>query len=246
MHYRELRTDLAAALRWAARERLHEGVDNHFSIAIADENGTVRGDRFLINPHRMHWCDVTASDIVLCDRDGTVLEGNHEVEASAFFIHSRIHLNKPKAAVALHTHMPYATALAHLKGGRLEPCGLLALMFDGRIAYDDTFNGIALEAEEGDRLAAALEDMDVLFMAGHGVLVTGADMASAFNDLYYLERACMSQVLARSHGGELLSVAEDVRDRTRRQARECWPEVARGHFAEIKRILAKEEPQFMA
>ncbi|MEE8555992.1 MAG: hypothetical protein V3T00_09015, partial [bacterium] len=71
-------------------------------------------------------------------------------------------------------------------------------------------------------------------------------MASAFNDLYYLERACMSQVLARSHGGELLSVAEDVRDRTRRQVRECWPEVARGHFAEIKRILAKEEPQFMA
>ncbi len=60
MHYRELRTDLAAALRWAARERLHEGVDNHFSIAIADENGTVRGDRFLINPYRMHWGDVTA------------------------------------------------------------------------------------------------------------------------------------------------------------------------------------------
>ena len=34
-----LRVDLAAALRWAARLELHEGVDNHFSMAVAGDDG---------------------------------------------------------------------------------------------------------------------------------------------------------------------------------------------------------------
>ncbi|NIR99291.1 MAG: hypothetical protein GWO39_14465, partial [Gammaproteobacteria bacterium] len=148
MQYRDLREDLAAALRWAAREQLHEGVDNHFSVAVPDADGNVKGDRFLINPYRMHWSKVKASDIVLCDKDGNVLEGDHAVEPTAFYIHSRVHLNSPRAVAALHTHMPYATAIAHLAGGRMAMCGQTALMFDGRVAYDDGFNGLALDADE--------------------------------------------------------------------------------------------------
>lgn len=246
MQYPELREDLAAALRWAARERLHEGVDNHFSVAVPDADGTVRGDRFLINPYRMHWSSVKASDIVLCDREGNVLEGERGVELTAFCIHSRVHLNQPRAAVVLHTHMPYATALAHLRGGRLAMCGQNALMFDGRVAYDDGFNGLALDADEGDRMAAALGEADVLFLGGHGVLVTGPDLPRAFTDLYYLERAAMFQVLARSHGGELLQVPDDVRARMRAQIREDLPNVAQGYFGEIKRLLAAEEPDYRA
>jgi ribulose-5-phosphate 4-epimerase/fuculose-1-phosphate aldolase len=245
MQYRDLREDLAAALRWAARERLHEGVDNHFSLAVPDARGQVRGDRFLINPCRMHWSKVKASDVVLCDAEGTVLEGGHAVERSAFCIHSRVHLGHPRAVAALHTHMPYATALAHIQGGRLAMSGLASLMFDGRLAYDDTFDGIALEQEEGERIAAALGHADVLFLGGHGVLVTGRDVAHAFTDLYYLERACMFQVLARSHGGDLLEVSQDVRARTRAQNCEDLPNVARGYFAEIKRVLAEDEPEYL-
>ena len=38
----ELRADLAAAFRWAARLNLHEAVANHFSVAVSDD-----GQRFL-------------------------------------------------------------------------------------------------------------------------------------------------------------------------------------------------------
>lgn len=246
MRYEELRIELAAALRWAARERLHEGVDNHFSVAVPDENGEVRGDLFLINPHRMHWSQVTASSLVLCDKDGNVLEGERGVEETAFFIHSRVHLGNPTAVAALHTHMPYATALTMLEGGRLEMAGQTALMFDDRIAYDEDFNGLALGTGEGDRLAAALGDKDVLFMGGHGVLTTGPNIAMAFNDLYYLERACMQQVLAMSHGGTLRQVSDEVRMRMRDQIRDDLPKVARGHFSEIRRILDKEAPEYLS
>ena len=46
----QARVDLAAALRWAAKLNLHEGVANHFSLAINDS-----GSRFLMNPNQRHF-----------------------------------------------------------------------------------------------------------------------------------------------------------------------------------------------
>ena len=100
------RLDLAVALRWAARLGLSEGVDTHFSMAVPGEDGQIRGDRFLINPYGWHWSEITASSLVLADAQGNVLEGNNAVEDTAFFIHSRIHVNVPSATVVLHNHMP--------------------------------------------------------------------------------------------------------------------------------------------
>jgi ribulose-5-phosphate 4-epimerase/fuculose-1-phosphate aldolase len=93
--------------------------------------------------------------------------------------------------------MPYATALTLVEGGRLEWCNQNTLRFFGHVAYDDTYNGLALDAAEGERIAAQLDGgHTVLFMASHGVTVVGRSLAWAFDDLYYLERACMHQVLA--------------------------------------------------
>ena len=69
---------------------------------------------------------------------GKVLAGEGEYEKTAFYIHSRIHLANPHAACVLHTHMPYATALTLLEGGRLEMVEQNALRFHDDIAYDDS------------------------------------------------------------------------------------------------------------
>ena len=185
----QMRIDLAAALRWAARLGFNEGVCNHFSFEIAP-------DRYLINPQGMHWSEVAPADILLIDGAGKVLEGKHPLEPTAFFIHSHIHKAHPHAKCVLHTHMPYATALTLIAGGRLEWCNQNTLRFWGRVGYDDVYNGVALDAAEGARIAAKLEGKDVLMMASHGVTVVGSTIAWAFDDLYYLERACMHQMLA--------------------------------------------------
>ena len=78
MEVGQMRVDLAASLRWAARLGLNEGVDNHFSMAVVGEDGVVRGDRFLINPLGWHWSEITASSLVLCDAGGTVVEGDND------------------------------------------------------------------------------------------------------------------------------------------------------------------------
>lgn len=240
----QARVDLACALRWAARMGLNEGVDNHFSVAMPDEDGVMRGNRFLINPYGWHWSEITASSLVLCDDKGTVLEGDNEVEDTAFYIHSRVHLAAPHAKVVLHTHMPYATALTLLEDGRLEMCEQNALMFDERIAYDDDYAGLALDGDEGDRMARKLGNRDILFLASHGILVAGATVAEAFNDLYYLERAATFQVLARSTGGKLRKIGKRVRKQARQQFVAERAKVSDRHFTALRRILDKEEPEF--
>ena len=240
----EARIDLAAALRWAVRLGLSEGVDNHFSMAVPDEDGIMRGKRFLINPYGWHWSEITASSLVLCDEEGHVLAGENTVEDTAFFIHSRVHINVPKAVVVLHNHMPYTTSLTLLEDGKLQMVEQNALMFDGRIAYDTEYSGLALDENEGDRIAHALGACSILMMANHGVTVTGVSVAMAFNDLYYLERAAMFQVLARSTGGQLRSIDPDVIARTRTQFPQELPKLAARHFAALKRILDREEPQY--
>jgi ribulose-5-phosphate 4-epimerase/fuculose-1-phosphate aldolase len=240
----EQRIDLACALRWAARLGLQEGVCNHFSLAVAEEDGSIRGERFLINPYGLHWSEVRASDLVLCDAEGNVLEGKHEVEPTAFFIHSRVHLRAPQAVCILHTHMPYATALTLRENGRLQMCEQNALMFHGRLAYDDDYDGLALATEEGDRLAGKLGNASSLMLASHGVLVTGRNVAQAFTDLYYLERAAQFQVLAQAGGHKLRTIPEAVQRRTAQQFAETLGELAERHFTALRRMLDKEEPDY--
>ena len=147
----QARIDLTAALRSASRLGLAEGVCNHFSVAAPGLE-----DRFLINPQGLHWSEVTPADLLLVDGKGTVVEGRHTVEPTAFFIHGRLHRSKRKPAVVLHTHMPFATALTLLEGGRLEPASQNALKFYGKVGYDEEYNGLVLDNAEGDRIAARL------------------------------------------------------------------------------------------
>ena len=194
----QLRADLALALRAAAHHGLAEGVCNHFSVELPDGSG-----RFLLNPRGLLWAEVQADDIVMVDTHGERLAGRHAVEPTAMFIHAAIH-RLCGQAVVLHTHMPYSTALTLLADGALDTClSQNAMRFDGRVAVDPVYNGLALDASEGERIARALGRADVGFLANHGVVVCGASIAHAYDDLYYLERACMAQVLAQSTGRPL-------------------------------------------
>jgi ribulose-5-phosphate 4-epimerase/fuculose-1-phosphate aldolase len=235
---RQARIDLAAAFRLAVRMDLHEGVCNHFTLMLPD------GKRFLLNPYGLHWSEVTASNLLALDSQGNILVGEGEAEKTAFHIHSRIHLANPKAACVLHTHMPYATALTLTEPGRLEMVEQNALRFADDIAYDETYNGLVVDAAEGDRLARVLGAKRVLFLANHGVIVAGPSVAEAYDLLYYLERACRLQVLARATGLPFRKVRPEVVRETCRMILADAPKYAGAHFAALKRILDREDPGY--
>jgi ribulose-5-phosphate 4-epimerase/fuculose-1-phosphate aldolase len=240
---RQGRIDLAAMFRIAVREGWHEGIANHFSLAISDD-----GKRFLMNPQGMHWSRIRASDLLLLDADGSddiVGQGAGKADPTAWHIHSKVHAGNPKARCVLHTHMHYATTLACLKGYRLQMIDQNAMRFHNRIAYDDDFNGMALDDEEGRRIGGGIEDgKSVLFMANHGVAVVAENVALAFDENYYLERACKLQVLALSTGQPLHVVSDEVAAKTCAQWQEFPMDAARDHFSEMKAILDREEPDY--
>lgn len=193
-----LRRDLALALRAAALHGLGEGVCNHFSVMLPDHP-----DYFLLNPRGLMWSEVKADDIVLVDVEGTKLAGRHEVESTAMYIHAAIHRIAGKVCV-LHTHMPYSTALTLTQNRALDTTlSQNAMRFHGRIAIDAKYNGLALDFSEGERIANAMQGADIAFLGNHGVVVCGERIDYAYDDLYYLERACMAEVLARSTGRPL-------------------------------------------
>jgi len=207
-----LRDDLALALRAAAHFGFSEGVCNHFSVELPDASG-----RFLLNPRGLLWSEVQADDIVMIDTQGRKLAGRHGIEPTAMFIHAAIH-RMCGHAVVLHTHMPYATALSLVDDGMLDTqLSQNAMRFHARVSVDRRYNGLALDATEGDRIARAMQRSDVAFLGNHGVVVCGSRIAHAFDDLYFLERACMAQVLAMSTGRRLVRVEADLAARVRDQ-----------------------------
>jgi ribulose-5-phosphate 4-epimerase/fuculose-1-phosphate aldolase len=208
-----LRADLALALRAAARHGLAEGICNHFSVELPDASG-----RFLLNPRGLLWSEIGTDDIVMIDGRGNRLAGRHEVEPTAMFIHAAVHRIGRKACV-LHTHMPYATALTLTTDTALDTTlSQNAMRFHGRIAIDRHYNGLALDAREGDRIATAMAGADIGFLGNHGVVVCGERIDHAYDDLYYLERACMVQVLAQSTGRPLVPVDAGLARRVAEQS----------------------------
>jgi ribulose-5-phosphate 4-epimerase/fuculose-1-phosphate aldolase len=89
-----------------------------------------------------------------------------------------------------------------------------------------------------------LGEKRVLFLANHGVIVVGPSVAEAFDSLYYLERACRLQVLARATGMPFRKVRAEVVRETCRMIAADTPKYAGAHFDALKRILDREEPDY--
>jgi ribulose-5-phosphate 4-epimerase/fuculose-1-phosphate aldolase len=236
---RAARIDLAACLRMAARLGLAEGICNHFSLMVPG-----RDDLFLVNADGYAFAEARASRLLVCDFDGNVIEGDGRPEDTAFYIHARIHKNIPRARACFHTHMPYATALAITEGEPFDWAVQSQLKFYGRTVIDPVYNGLALDNAEGDRIAAAIGDADIVFMANHGVTVVGRDVASAWDDLYYLERAAEAQVKAGQSGRKIIRGEPRMVAETARIMREGEGHRARLHLDSVKRQLAVTDPDF--
>jgi ribulose-5-phosphate 4-epimerase/fuculose-1-phosphate aldolase len=97
---------------------------------------------------------------------------------------------------------------------------------------------------EGDRIAEAMGDADVAFLKNHGVLVVGPSIGQAWDDLYYLERACEAECIALSTGRALKPVAVEVARHTANQMASFAQQAAHLHLESVKRRLDRDEPDY--
>lgn len=192
----EARELLAAAHRIATFDGLSEGTWNHFSYMVDDEH-------MLITPASVHWADVGPDSLVLVDADKQAARARGLQFYIGYRIHYPLHEARPDARAILHAHPPYLTALGLLEDPTLISMSQNSSKFYGRIAVNESFDELGDPEEQGERLARAVGDKSVLFMRGHGVTVLAPTIEKAYLELYLLELAARSQILALSTGQPL-------------------------------------------
>ncbi|CDX38072.1 conserved hypothetical protein [Mesorhizobium plurifarium] len=238
---RELRVDLAAALRLAAKFDWHESVGNHFSCAVSPD-----GKTFLLNPKWKHFLLVKASDLLLLDaEDAESPQSPNGPDATAWCIHSALHSKLSSARVVFHAHPPYCTALASLRDPVLKSVDQITARFNGLVGIDLEFGGMADDPGEALRLANAFGTRPILLMGNHGVTVTAQSIPEAFEHLYLLERAAKNLMLAYASGQPISVMSPEIA----RKTAESWQDytgMAYAHFEQLKQIfLDKDDPSYM-
>ena len=97
-----------------------------------------------------------------------------------------------------------------------------------------------MNKQAANPIGKAMVDADILFLANHGVIVTGNTVFEAWESLYYLEKACRAQILSMSMGNKLKiingQIAKKVSDQIKEESESDSANAYR-HFEALKRIL---------
>ncbi|RJG13577.1 class II aldolase/adducin family protein [Pseudomonas cavernicola] len=201
-----VRCELAALYRLVAHFRMTDLIDTHISARVPGDDG-----HFLINRYGVLFHEMRASDLIKVDQEGNVVDsrlGPDSVNRAGFNIHSAIHGARHDVACVIHTHTSAGIAVSAQEEGLL-PISQHALKFYKRLGYHD-YEGIALNPNERVRLVRDLGSHMAMILRNHGLLAVGRSIPEAFNQIYFLERACQAQVQALSGGWQLRYPPEDV------------------------------------
>ena len=183
---------LAAGFRLFSKFGFDEGVAGH--ITARDPEFT---DTFWVNPFGVHFSQVNVSNLIRCDHEGNVVEGDHPVNTAAFVIHSRVHGARPDVVGAAHSHSTYGRAFSTL-GCKLAPLTQDACAFHEDHALYEDFGGVVVELDEGARIAQALGPHKAAILANHGLLTVGKTVDEAVWWFITMERSCQVQLLAEA------------------------------------------------
>jgi len=189
---------LAAAFRLFSRFGFDEGVAGHITA-----RDPVLADHFWVNAFGQHFGSIRASDLLLVNHAGEIVEGDGLVNQAAFAIHSQVHAARPDVVAAAHTHSTYGRAWSSL-GRLLDPISQDACAFFGDHALFDDYTGVVLDTEEGKRIAHALGDCKAAILRNHGLLTVGHSVEEAAWWFITMERSCQVQLLAEAAGTPVL------------------------------------------
>ncbi|MFB9127388.1 class II aldolase/adducin family protein [Paraburkholderia dipogonis] len=215
-----VREELAALYRLAAHFRMTDMIDTHITARLPSASGEPAA--FLINRYGVLFHEMRASDLVKIDHQGKVVDERARTEpalfrvnAAGFTIHSAIHAARDDLHFVIHTHTAAGTAVSAQEQGLL-PISQHALKFYGKLGYHD-YEGIALELGERERLVRDLGTCKAMILRNHGLLAAGATAAEAFDEIYFLERACQAQIQALAGGSALRIPPREVCELTASQ-----------------------------
>jgi L-ribulose-5-phosphate 4-epimerase len=184
---------------------LHEQLTRYQLVVWTAGNVSARvpgQDLLVIKPSGVAYDDLTPANMVVCDLQGRVVEGEHapssDTEAQAY-----VYREMPHVGGVVHTHSTYATAWA--ARGEAVPCVLTmaADEFGGEIPVgpfavigDDSIGRGIVETLRESRSPAVL-------MRNHGVFAVGATARSAVKAAVMCEDVARTVHISRQLGEPL-------------------------------------------
>jgi L-ribulose-5-phosphate 4-epimerase len=207
-------TDLSEQIRRVREEvcRLHAELVRYQLVVWTAGNVSARvpgADLMVIKPSGVGYDELTPENMVVCDLDGTLLEGDLQ-PSSDTAAHAYVYRHRPEVGGVVHTHSTYASAWA----ARAEPvpCVLTAMAdeFGGEIPVgpfaliggDDIGRGI-VETLDGHRSPAVL-------MRNHGVFTIGRNAKAAVKAAVMTEDVARTVHLARAYGEPVPIAGEHI------------------------------------
>jgi L-fuculose-phosphate aldolase len=168
------RDDPRAAVIYACRELTRRGLTHGTS-----GNVSVRCDqrRFFVSPSGMEYEALQADDVPLMDLDGRWF--GRRRPSSEWRFHRDILKSRHDVGAIVHTHSPRATALA-CTGRGIPAFHYMVAVAGGSDIRCAPYHAFGTQ-ELSDAALAALQERKACLLANHGVIATGADLASAMS-----------------------------------------------------------------
>jgi ribulose-5-phosphate 4-epimerase/fuculose-1-phosphate aldolase len=125
------------------------------------------------------------------------------VNQAAFTVHAQVHAARPDVVAVAHCHSVHGRALSAL-GDLLDPITQESCAFYEDHALYDAYTGVAVDAEEGRRIASALGSRKALVLRNHGLLTVGDSVDAAAWWFLSMERSSQVQLTAQAAGRPIL------------------------------------------
>ena len=168
--------------------------------------------------------EATAERMVLVDDDLKPLSGGRPNPGVRF--HVWIYRKRPDVKAIVHTHAPYASALA-ATGQPLKTIHMDSAMLHGTRHLAE-WPGVPVADDEGRIISGALGSSKCILLANHGLLAAGTSVEEATYLAVFFERGARMQLRAMAAGG-----FREVKPELAEQARSflLQPSIVRATFA---------------
>jgi L-fuculose-phosphate aldolase len=186
-------TQLAKAVIHTAlamnRLGINRGTSGNVSVRLPHDSTAVR---LLITPTATAYEDLREPDVVRLV-DGVPLAGR---PSSEWRFHHDLYRARPDLQAIVHTHSPYATALACRREG-IPPFHYMVAMAGGSDIVCATYATYGTP-ELSEAVVAAMTDRKACLLANHGVVAAGATLAAALSLAEEVESLAMMYLLLLS------------------------------------------------
>ena len=226
------RVDLAACYHLADHFNMSDIIWNHITAKTSNDK-----DTFLINSFGLRYDEITASNLLEVTLEGKVINSDNPINDTGFIIHGAIHRARPDVKCIMHTHSRAGLAVSCFEHG-LTPMIQDAAFLHNRVSYHG-WEGMSTEQEECEHLSKSLGNNKVMILKNHGLLTCGTTIAEAFMLMYYLERACKTQIDARSSGEKLNIPSDNIMEYAAGQYDDPRFQLGKHEWPALLRLLEK-------